>query len=86
MGFIGQAFQYYKQLKMEEKQRKRLLATQIDYGALQAMVNRAEDNPNLKIRITLNSGEKVEIVSEKQRRSTSFSDYINGDEDVLEIN
>lgn len=86
MGFIGQVFQYYKQLKMEEKQRKRLLSTQIDYGALQAMVNRAEDNPNLKIRITLNSGEKVEIVSEKQRRSTSFSDYINGDEDVLEIN
>ena len=73
-------------MKYEEKQRKRLLETQLDYGALQSMIDRAEENPDLVIKITLNNGTRLEVTSRKRNTRTSFSDYINGEDDVLEIN
>lgn len=86
MSFIKEAIKYYKQLKYEEKQRKRLLETQLDYGALQSMIDRAEENPDLVIKITLNNGTRLEVTSRKRNTRTSFSDHINGEDDVLEIN
>ena len=86
MSFIKAAIKSYKQLKYEEKQRKRLLETQLDYGALQSMIDRAEENPDLVIKITLNNGTRLEVTSRKRNTRTSFSDYINGENDVLEIN
>lgn len=86
MSFIKESIKYYKQLKYEEKQRKRLLETQLDYGALQSMIDRAEENPDLVIKITLNNGTRLEVTSRKRNARTSFSDYINGEDDVLEIN
>ena len=76
----------FDKLKYEEKQRKRLLETQLDYGALQSMIDRAEENPDLVIKITLNNGTRLEVTSRKRNTRTSFSDYINGEDDVLEIN
>lgn len=86
MSLIGEAIKYYKNLKIEEKQRKRLLKSRLDYGALQLMIDKAEDNPNLHINITLNDGTKLEIVSKKKDNRSRFSDFINGEDDVLEIN
>lgn len=86
MKFIKEAIAYYKNLKIEEKQRKRLLNTKLDYGALQLMIDNAENNPNLLIKITTKDGAHLEIVSQKRDKKTRFSDYINGEDDVLEIN
>ena len=85
MKFIKEAVKYYKNLKIEEKQRKRLLNTQLDYGALQLMIDNAENNPNLTIKITTKDGAHLEIVSKKRDKKTRFSDYINGEDDVIEI-
>ena len=46
MKFIKEAIAYYKNLKIEEKQRKRLLNTKLDYGALQLMIDNAENIVN----------------------------------------
>jgi hypothetical protein len=73
-------------LKEDEKQRKRLVNTKLDYGALQWMLDKAENNPDLMIRVTLTDGKKVEMLTKKRKQSTSISDYINGEDDVLEIN
>ena len=85
MSIIKEAFGYYKQLKAEEKQRKRLVKSSLDYGALQAMIDRAENNPMLRIEITLKDGTRMEITSKKKNDRTTFSDFINGEDDVLEV-
>lgn len=86
MGMFKEAFEYYKKLKEDEKQRKRLINTKLNYGHLQWMLDKAENNPDLMIRVTLTDGKKVEMLSKKRKQSTSISDYINGEDDVLEIN
>ena len=86
MGMFKEVFEYYKKLKEDEKQRKRLVNTKLDYGALQWMLDKAENNPDLMIRVTLTDGKKVEMLSKKRKQSMSLSDYINGEDDVLEIN
>ena len=86
MRFLKEAYKYYKQLKIEDKQRKRLINTDLDYSYLQWMLDKAEENPDLMIRVTLKDGKKIEMLSRKKKNATSISDYINGEDDVLEIN
>lgn len=87
MSLIKESIKYYKKLKEEEKLRKRLVKSELDYGALQYMIDRAEDNPELRIEITLNNGTKMEITSRKKHKGQTFSDFINGEDDtILEIN
>lgn len=86
MRFLKEAYKYYKQLKIEDKQRKRLINTDLDYSYLQWMLDKAEENPDLMIRVTLKDGKKIEMLSKKKKNNTSIFDYINGEDDVLEIN
>ena len=86
MGMFKEAFEYYKKLKEDEKQRKRLINTKLDYGHLQWMLDKAENNPDLMIRVTTKNGEKVEMLTKRRKQTTSLADYINGKDDVLEIN
>lgn len=86
MRFLKEAYKYYKQLKIEDKQRKRLINTDLDYSYLQWMLDKAEENPDLMIRVTLKDGKKIEMLSRKKKNSTSIFDYINGEDDALEIN
>jgi len=86
MSLLREAFEYYKKLKEDEKQRKRLINTKLDYGHLQWMLDKAENNPDLMIRVTMKNGEKVEMLTKKRKQTTSLSDYINGEDDVLELN
>lgn len=86
MRFLKEAYKYYKQLKIEDKQRKRLINTDLDYSYLQWMLDKAEENPDLMIRVTLKDGKKIEMLSKKKKNTTSIFDYINGEDDVLEIN
>lgn len=86
MRLLKEAYKYYKQLKIEDKQRKRLINTDLDYSYLQWMLDKAEENPDLMIRVTLKDGKKIEMLSKKKKNATSIFDYINGEDDVLEIN
>lgn len=86
MSLLREAFEYYKKLKEDEKQRKRLINTKLDYGHLQWMLDKAENNPDLMIRVTMKNGEKVEMLTKRRKQTTSLSDYINGEDDVLELN
>lgn len=87
MSLIKESIKYYKKLKEEEKLRKRLVTSELDYGALQYMIDRAENNPDLKIEITLNNGTKMEITSRRKQKGQTFSDFINGEDDtILEVN
>ena len=87
MSLIKESIKYYKKLKEEEKLRKRLVTSELDYGALQYMIDRAENNPDLKIEITLNNGTKMEITSRRKQKGQTFSDFINGEDDtILEFN
>ena len=73
-------------MKIEDKQIKRLINTDLDYSYLQWMLDKAEENPDLMIRVTLKDGKKIEMLSKKKKNATSIFDYINGEDDVLEIN
>lgn len=86
MGMFKEVFEYYKKLKEDEKQRKRLINTKLNYGHLEWMLDKAENNPDLMIRVTTKNGEKVEMLTKRRKQTTTFSDYINGEDDVLEIN
>lgn len=81
MSLLREAFEYYKKLKEDEKQRKRLINTKLDYGHLQWMLDKAENNPDLMISVTMKNGEKVEMLTKKRKHTTSLSDYINGEDD-----
>ena len=85
MSIFKEAFEYYRNLKQEEKLRKRLVKANLDYGMLQVMIDRAEDNPNLRIDITLKDGTKMSILSKARKAERLLSDYINGEDDTLTI-
>lgn len=85
MSIFKEAFKYYRNLKQEEKLRKRLVKANLDYGMLQVMIDRAEDNPNLRIDITLKDGTKMSILSKARKTERLLSDYINGEDDTLTI-
>lgn len=76
MGMFKQAVEYYKQLKREEQEKKRLLNHDMDVSFLEKIIKKCNDNPNLKVEIFLKSGDRILLRSYEQKQNVA--NLING--------
>ena len=66
---------FYKQKKDEEKQRKRLIRRSMDFGLLEQLIQKVNDNPDLRIDINLADGTVLHM---KTYQKQEVSNLING--------
>lgn len=78
MKFIKEAYKYYRELKIKDKEKNKLLSADLNYKLLQEIVNKAANNPGLVIEINLKSGDRLLIKTQEEERIKTISDYING--------
>ena len=61
MKTLKKAFDYYKQLRIEEKQRKALINSNADFTLLEQLIQKMNVNSNLGVEIYLNDGSRILI-------------------------
>ena len=76
-----EARQFYKEKKREEKLKKKLLGKKSDWHLLEQLVQKCNDNPDLRIEVRLNDGTVLLL---KTYQKVETHDLINGNYEVIE--
>ena len=76
-----EAREFYKQKKKEEKLKKKLLGKKSDWHLLEQLVQKCNDNPDLRIEVRLNDGTVLLL---KTYHKVETHDLINGNYEVVE--
>ncbi len=66
-------------LKMESQAKKALLSAKTDFSFLETLIQKCNDNPNLRINVTLRDGTTLALSTYKQ--PSGHKDLINGIEE-----
>lgn len=61
MGALKEAVKIYREIKADEKLRKRLLLKSLDYDYLTKIIGKVSDNPDVRIDIQLADGTKLTV-------------------------
>ena len=75
MSLIKETLQFYKERKLEEKQKKTLLKHKMDFSLLEQFVQKCNENPDLRIDIHLVDGT---LINMKCYQKKETHDLING--------
>ena len=81
MSAFKEAREFYKQKKKEEKLKKKLLGKKSDWHLLEQLIQKCNDNPDLRIEVRLNDGTVLLL---KTYHKIETHDLINGDYEVIE--
>ena len=81
MGALKEARQFYKEKKREEKLKKQLLNSKSNYHLLEQLVQKCNENPDLRIEVRLNDGTVLLL---KTYHKVETHDLINGNYEVIE--
>ncbi len=81
MGALKEARQFYKEKKREEKLKKKLLSHKTDFHLLEQLVQKCNENPDLRIEVRLNDGTVLLL---KTYHKVETHDLINGNYEVIE--
>lgn len=78
MSILKEAIQFYKDKKNEERQKIKLLSSKSDYHLLEQMIQRVNENPELRVEIFLNDGTRIllKTYEEKLQKDYLDSDYV----------
>ena len=76
-----EAKEFYKQKKKEEKLKKKLLGKKSDWHLLEQLIQKCNDNPDLRIEVRLNDGTVLLL---KTYHKAETHDLINGNYEVIE--
>lgn len=76
-----EARQFYKEKKREEKLKKKLLGKKSDWHLLEQLVQKCNDNPDLRIEVRLTDGTVLLL---KTYHKVETHDLINGNYEVVE--
>ena len=76
-----EAREFYKQKKKEEKLKKKLLGKKSDWHLLEQLVQKCNENPDLRIEVRLNDGTVLLL---KTYHKVETHDLINGNYEVVE--
>ena len=68
---------YTDELIFEEKKKRELLNTNIDYGYIQKLLNMCNENPDLAITIYFKSGDRMTL--QTKHRETNYLAYSSYD-------
>lgn len=74
-GIFKEAVEFYKQRKEEERQKEILINSKCDFSLLEQLVQKCNENPNLRIDIHLNDGTVLYMKTYYQEQ---IHDLING--------
>lgn len=76
-----------KQIEEEERRKNLLLNQEVNYGYLQDLLNKVDNNPNLVIEIKLKSGDKITL-RQQQNVTNPFNSFdgIPTEEEMLTVN
>lgn len=75
MGVLKEAIKFYKEKKLEEKQKKALLKKNMDFFLLEQFIQKCNENPDLRIDIHLKDGT---LINMKCYQKKETHDLING--------
>lgn len=75
MSLIKETLQFYKERKLEEKQKKTLLKHKMDFSLLEQFIQKCNENPDLRIDIHLVDGT---LINMKCYQKKETHDLING--------
>ena len=81
MSILKESLRYYKELKAEEKQKKKLIRSKTDFHLLEELIQKVNDNPELRIEVRLNDGSVLLL---KTYRKVETHDLINGNIEVIQ--
>jgi hypothetical protein len=81
MSILSETRAYYKQLKAEEKQKKKLIRTKTDFHLLEQLIQKVNENPDLRIEVRLADGSRLLL---KTYHKPEIHDLINGNVEVVE--
>lgn len=79
MSVFRDAINYYKQRKLEERQKRQLLSAKSDFSLLEHLIQQCNENENLKIEIFLNDGTRLLLKTTPPKQKYEFNqinDYI----------
>lgn len=81
MSLLKEAVTYYKARKREEKQRKKLIRSKTDFELLEQLIQKCNENPDLRIEVRLADGSRLFLKTYHKKETT---DLINGNIEVIE--
>lgn len=81
MSILKESLAYYKQLKTEEKQKKKLIRAKSDFHLLEQLIQKVNENPDLRIEVRLADGSRLLL---KTYHKPEIHDLINGNVEVVE--
>ena len=81
MSILSETRAYYKQLKTEEKQKKKLIRAKSDFHLLEQLIQKVNENPDLRIEVRLADGSRLLL---KTYHKPEIHDLINGNVEVVE--
>lgn len=81
MSVLKEAVAFYKEKKKEEKLKKKLLSRKTDFHLLEQLIQKCNENPDLRIEVRLNDGTVLFL---KTYHKTETHDLINGNYEVVE--
>ena len=81
MGALKEAREFYKQKKAEERLKKKLLGKKSDFHLLEQLIQKCNENPDLRIEVRLTDGTVLLL---KTYHKTETHDLINGNFEAVE--
>ena len=81
MSLLSETFKYYRILKLEEKQKRKLIRSKSDFHLLEQLIQKINENPDLRIEVRLNDGTVLLL---KTYHKVETHDLINGNYEVVE--
>jgi hypothetical protein len=76
MGILKESIRYYKELKAEDKNKRKLLSAKTDFHMLEELIQKVNENPYLRIEVRLKDGTSMLL---KTYLKDNRADLINGD-------
>ena len=76
MGILKESIRYYKELKAEKKNKRKLLSAKTDFHMLEELIQKVNENPYLRIEVRLKDGTSMLL---KTYLKDNRADLINGD-------
>ena len=76
---------YTDELIFEEKKKKELLNTNIDYNFLQTLINKCYENPDLAITIYFKSGDRMVLQTKHRETNYLAESSYDGEPSVNEL-
>lgn len=72
-----EAYKEAKKKQEEEKMKKRFLSKSIDYAYLEELIEKVNENPALRVSITLKDGTQMEINTQPKKKQILVDDNEN---------